>query len=187
MAGRTADALVHMNRVIEIRKVRKVVDANPFQRLARLETCAHGFKIRTVGPDLFMAIHAHRGRRHARGGRSLDRRVAIAAINTVVANVMLMTELDRLLAFDPLARIPSRASNLCRDPKGREQNKDRAINRGPRQVVRAMTENLWHRRKRLADGLVRSLLPADGTGPASPRYFLETVVSYYSGAITLTR
>src|SRR5712691_5203078 len=31
VAGRTADAFVYMNRVIEISEVRKVVDANPFQ------------------------------------------------------------------------------------------------------------------------------------------------------------
>lgn len=147
VAGRTPDALVHMNRVIEVRKVRQVVDPNPFQRLARLETGPHRFQVRTVGPDLFMTIHAHRGRRHAGRSRRLDRRVAIAAIDTIIANVMLMTELDWLLAFDPLARVPSRASNLCRDPKGREQNKDRAINRGPRKVVRAMTEDLWHCRR----------------------------------------
>jgi len=57
---------------------------------------------------------------------------------------MLMTELDWLLALDPLAGVPSRPGNLCRDPKGREENEDRAINRGSRQIVRAVTENLWH-------------------------------------------
>jgi len=136
-----------MNRVIEISEVGKIVDANPLQRFTRLETCAHGFQVRTVGPDLLMTIHAHCGRRHARRGCRLDCRMAIPAIDTIIANVMLVTELNRLLAFDPLARIPSGASNFCRDPKGRKQNEDRAIDRGTRQVIRAMTENLWHRRR----------------------------------------
>jgi hypothetical protein len=113
--------------------------------------------------------------------------VAIAAIDTIIANVMLMTKLDWLLALDPLARVPSRASDFCRDPKGGEQNKDRAVNRGPRQVIRAVTENLWHRRNRLAGVLVRSLLPTDGSGPISKRCYRDTELSYYSGAITLTR
>src|SRR6267154_533820 len=130
--------------MIEIGKVGKVVHADPFQRLPGLETCAHRFQIRAIGPNLFVAIHAHRRRRNSSRGRSLNRRVAIAAINAVVAHMMLMTELDWLLTLDPLAGVPSRPSNLCRNPKGREQNKDGAVNRGPRQIVRAVTENLWH-------------------------------------------
>jgi hypothetical protein len=144
MAGRTAHAFVNVNRVIEIGKVRQVVDADPFQRFTRLETRAHRFQVGTVRPNLLMTVHADgRGRNTGRGG-SLNRRVAIAAINAVVADVVLMTELDWLLAFDPLAGVPSRPGNLCRDPKSCKQNKDGAVNRGPRQIVRAVTENLWH-------------------------------------------
>jgi hypothetical protein len=147
VAGRTADAFVHMNRVIEISEVRKIVDANPLQRLTRLETGANRFQVRTVGPDLFMTIHAHCGRGHARRRCSLDGCVAITAIDTIIANVMLMAELNRLLALDPLARVPSGASDFCRDPEGREQNEDRAVDRGTRQVIRTMAENLWHCRR----------------------------------------
>lgn len=60
---------------------------------------------------------------------------------------MLMTELNWLLGLDELAGVPARPSDLGRDPEGGEQNKNRAVNRGPRQIVRAMTEDLWHRRK----------------------------------------
>ena len=34
------------------------------------------------------------------------------------------------------------------DPERREENKDRAENRGSREIVRAVTENLWHRREK---------------------------------------
>jgi hypothetical protein len=34
--------------------------------------------------------------------------MTIAAINAIVADVVLMTKLDRLLAFNPLARVPRR-------------------------------------------------------------------------------
>src|SRR5437870_13430777 len=94
-----------MNRVIEIREVRKVVHAYPLQRLARLETRAHRFQVRTVGPNLFVAVHANRGRRHARRRRSFNRRVAIPTIDAVVADVVIMTKLTWLLPLDVLARV----------------------------------------------------------------------------------
>ena len=147
VTGRATDAFVHMNRVIEVSEVGQVVNADPFQRLAALETCAHRFEIRTICPDLFVAVHADGGRRHSGRRCCLNRRVAITAINAVITDVMLVAELYELLSFYPLAGVPARASNLCRYPKRGEQNKDRAVNRGPRQIVRAMTEDLWHRRK----------------------------------------
>ena len=144
MTGRTADAFVNVNCVIEICEVRQIVNAHPLQRFARLETCAHRFQIRAVRPDLFVAIHAHGRRRNSGRSGSLDRRVAIATIDAVVADMMLMTELDWLLGLDPLTGVPSRSSDFRRYPEGCEQNKDGAVNRGPRQIVRAVTENLWH-------------------------------------------
>lgn len=147
MTGRAADAFVHMNRVIEIGKVRQVMHPNPLQGLAALETGPHRLQVRTVGPNLFVAIHADSGRRHSGRRCCLNRGVAIAAIDTVIAHVVFMTELDWLLSFDPLAGVPTRPGDLCRYPKRCEQNEDRAVNRGPRQIVRAMTEDLWHRRK----------------------------------------
>jgi|SRR6266567_2170665 len=74
--------------------------------------------------------------------------MAIATIDAIVADVMLVTELDWLLALDPLTGVPSGSGDLCRYPKRREQDKNRAVDRGPRQIVRAMTENLWHRRRK---------------------------------------
>src|ERR1700687_963265 len=61
MTGRATDAFVHMNRVIKVSEVGQVMDANPFQWLCALDTCAHRFEIRTIRPDLFMAVHADRG------------------------------------------------------------------------------------------------------------------------------
>ena len=73
--------------------------------------------------------------------------MAVTAIDAVITDVVFVAELDGLLSFDPLAGVPARPSDLGRDPQCCEQNKDGAVNRGPRQIVRAMTENLWHRRK----------------------------------------
>ncbi len=107
VAGRASDALVHMNRMIEVSEVRQVVNANPFQRLAGFETGAHRLEIRTVSPNLFVAVHADRSRRHPRRRGRLDRGVAVTAVDAVIADVMLVTELDWLLALDPLAGVPS--------------------------------------------------------------------------------
>src|SRR6185503_14217502 len=61
MTRRTANAFVHMNAVIEISVIRKVVDANPFKRFSGTKTRAHRFEIGTVGPDLLVTIHARVG------------------------------------------------------------------------------------------------------------------------------
>jgi hypothetical protein len=101
--------------------------------------------------------------------------VAIAAIDTVIADMMLVAELDWLLALDPLAGVPSRPGYLRRDPEAGEKDKDGAVNRGPRQIVRAMTENLWHvppeRPPLVFEGeLVRLSSRAGGTSPISKRF-----------------
>lgn len=132
MASRTADTLGDVNRVIEVRKVRQVMHANPLERLAGLETRADRFEIRTVRPDLFMTIHADLRRRYSGGGRCLDGGVTVTAIDAVVAHVVLVAELNWLLPLDVLPGVPTRASNLGSYPKRGEQNKDRAKDRGSR-------------------------------------------------------
>lgn len=147
VARRAADAFIHVNRVIEISKVGQVVNSNPLERLSAFETRTHRLEIRAVGPNLFVTIHADRRRGHAcRGGR-LDGSVTIAAINAVITGMMFVTELNWLLALDVRARVPSRAIDFVRDKQCRYQKKERPVDRGPRQIVCAVTENLWHRRR----------------------------------------
>lgn len=133
--------------MIEIGKVRQVMYPDPFQRLAGLETCPNRFEIGTVSPDLLMTAHADSRGRHARGSRSFNRRVTVPTIDAVVAYVVLVTELDWLLPFNPLSRIPARTGDLRCHEQRRDQNKDRTEDRGSRQIIRTVTENLWHRRK----------------------------------------
>jgi hypothetical protein len=117
MTRRAPDAFVHVNRVIEVRKIRQVVNANPSQWLVFFQAVTHRLEIRTVGPNLFVAAHANRGRGNACRGRRLDRRVAVTAINAVIADVMFVTELDGLLTLDVLTGVPAGAIDLSRDPK----------------------------------------------------------------------
>ena len=58
MTGRTADAFIHVDAVIEIDIIRQVVNANPFEWLTSAKAGADRFEIRTVGPYLLVAIHA---------------------------------------------------------------------------------------------------------------------------------
>src|SRR5437870_2117555 len=132
--------------MIEIGEVRHVVHAYPFKRLAALEARAHRLEIRAVGPNLFVAIHADRGRRHSGRRRCLDSCMAITAIDSVIADVMFMTELNWLLALDVSARVPTRAGDFRCYPQRSEQNKNCAKDRRAREIVCAVTKNLWHRR-----------------------------------------
>ena len=61
MTRRTADALFHVNAVIEISVIRQVVNPDPLDRLTGSETRAHGFEVWTLGPDLFVTVHTRRG------------------------------------------------------------------------------------------------------------------------------
>lgn len=118
MTRRATDAFVNVDTVIEKRVVRQIVDPDPLDRFARSQTCAHRFQIGAIRPNLFVTVHARFRRRHAGRRRLLDRRMAITAIDAVVANVMFMAKLDWLLPFDPLSCVPGRAIDFRTDPKG---------------------------------------------------------------------
>ena len=145
--------------------------AHPLQRLTIFETVANRLEIRTVGPNLFMTAHANLRRRHAGRRRLLHRRVTVTAIDAVVPDVMFVTELNWLLALDVLAGVPARAINLSRHPERSEENKDRAEDRGPRQVIGAVTKNLWHRRQNFcahcSDEFIPRLIGREAIGQAT--------------------
>ncbi len=100
MAGGAADSLVHVNAVIEIDKLRQIVDARPLDRFAGPKALAHRRESRAIRPNLRVAIHADFCRRNAGKRARLDRCVAVPAIDAIIANVMLVTKRDRLRARD---------------------------------------------------------------------------------------
>ena len=117
VAGRTTDSFVHVNAVIEIDVVGKIVNTPPLDWFARAKAGADGLEIRAVGPDLLVTVHAHGRRRDAGRRCRFDGRVAIAAVDAVVADVVFVTELNWLVALDPLASVPGRTINLSGYPK----------------------------------------------------------------------
>ena len=58
---RTSNAFIEMDAVVEIDKIRQVVDAAPFERFPGPPTGAHRLQHRAGVPDLGVAIHTGRG------------------------------------------------------------------------------------------------------------------------------
>ncbi len=145
MARCAADALRDMNRVIEINVIRKIVNARPVNRDAALPTIANGRKIGRRREKLRVAIHARLDRGYSGGGRSFNGGVAIPAVDTVIADVMLVAELDGL-ELDDVFLIPVGGA---RNPKEEHVNREhgeraRTNNRGSRERVRTLPKNLRH-------------------------------------------
>src|SRR5436305_785802 len=133
-----------MYAVIEIDEVWKVVDPGPLKRLARTKAGADGFENGRVRPDLGMAGHAGLSGRKTGEGRRLDRRVAVPAIDTVIADMMLVTERNRLIeGYIDIGDKRSRV-NLVRRQHNNTQNHQRRYDTHLRDTVRAAMEQLCH-------------------------------------------
>src|SRR6266536_3459619 len=69
VTGRAADAFVDVNAVVEVHKIRQIVDARPLDRFPRAEALTDRLEERAVREDLRMAVHAgFRWRNSGEGG-----------------------------------------------------------------------------------------------------------------------
>jgi len=73
--------------------------------------------------------------------------VAVTTVDAIVTDVMFVTELNRLLPFDPLTGIPGRTIQFNSDPQQSNNYEESAINRNLCQRVSAVMEDLWHCRR----------------------------------------
>src|SRR5438093_11521763 len=96
MTDLTRHAFCNVNAMIEVYKVRKVMNTDPFERLPRLITCADRMKNLCIGPDLGVTCHAGMGRRNACEGGLFYAGVAITTMNAKSIVVMFMAEGNRL-------------------------------------------------------------------------------------------
>lgn len=97
MTGLAADSPVDMYVVLEVDKIRQVVNARPLQGGIISEAGPHRLENSCLGPDFRVTGHAG-FRRWDTGKRSfLHRRVAEAAVDTHAGYVVLMTEGRRLI------------------------------------------------------------------------------------------
>ena len=144
MTSRAPNALVHVNAVIEINEVGKIVNPRPFDWLSGAPTLANGLEVRAIGPDLRVAIHARLRRRNARVGELLDRRVTVAAIYSVIAYVMLVAELNRLFAREESLSVIRGSVELEKQPDDYRNEEDRAEDTNLGNEVRASMKDLAH-------------------------------------------
>src|SRR5438128_8903998 len=128
MAGRASDAFGDVDAVIEIDEVGQVVDAIPSQRRAAAVRAYQRPQHRRFGIDLRVAGHAGRKRWDTCESGGLYRGVAVAAIDPVVGDVMLMAErhalLDRrgqLCVRPRIDAIRDQAARAQREPDEQEQ------------------------------------------------------------------
>jgi len=146
VTSRATDAFVYVNAVIEINEVGKVVYARPLDRLAGAPAFANGFEIRTVRPDLRMAIHASLGGRNARISKFLNGGMTIAAIDSVISDVMFMAELNGLFAREISLGVVRGSVKFEQKPNDYRDEEDRAEDADFRYEVGASMKDLTHRR-----------------------------------------
>ena len=84
--------------------------------------------------------------------------MTVATVDTIVADVMFMTELDRLLPLHPLARVPRRTIQFDRDPQSGNNDEESAIDRNLSERICTVMEDLWHRRRLSVGAVVKPVL-----------------------------
>jgi len=144
VAGVAADALGHVNAVIEINEVGELVHAGPLQRFAGAVAGADGLKELGVGPDLRVAVHARLGRRNSGEAGGLDRGVTVAAVDAESGDVMLMAEWDRLRLADSGIGHEGGALHDVNDAAQCSDDEYGAENGGAGKCIRAAMEDLRH-------------------------------------------
>ena len=136
-----------MNAVVEINKIWQVVDSRPLERLASAEAGTDRLQKLRIRPNLRMAAHARlRGGKSGEGG-SLNRSVAVAAIDAIVGNVVLVAERNRLVAGYIHICDKRSGVNLISRPNGSSQQQHYGYNADFCQAVRAAVKDLCHARK----------------------------------------
>jgi Protein of unknown function (DUF433) len=138
------DPFINVNTVLEVNEIRQIVDPRPLNRPARAKAVAHRFQNRAFGPNLRVAIHADFRAGDSRKGLGLDRSVAIAAIDPIIAHVMLMAELNRLGASDVSLGGIGRPIDLSHDPDDPGEDEDCSENTELGKGIGAGMKNLGH-------------------------------------------
>ena len=141
---RAANALGHMNAVIEINELGKRVHAYPFDRPILPKALANGLQHRTISPNLRMAGHT-RFRRWQSGKRGLlYRGVTVTAIDSQLGGMVPMAEWHWLHFRHVSFRDVRGTINPVGNEAGYHHEQKEAINREPRNQIRAVMKDLGH-------------------------------------------
>jgi hypothetical protein len=144
MASIATDPFVHMNAVVKVDKVGQYIDPIPGYRLPGLKAVTNRRQDRALRPNLRVAVHANLSRGHARKGRGFDCGMAVPAIDTVIADMMLVTEGDWLIDRGSLAvgkRGTYQKQQSCDNAR---EDKDRAEDADSRKRVSTAVKDLGH-------------------------------------------
>lgn len=144
VTGRTSDSPAHMDTVVEVDEIRKIVDPIPVQRHTARIALSYRFQHRAIGPDLRVACHAGLCRRHAREATFLDAGMAVATIQSQALDVMLVAEWNGLLCGDADIGHVGRTVYRGRHPEKGRHYKECAENAETRKCVRTSMKNLSH-------------------------------------------
>jgi hypothetical protein len=97
MACLATDSFPHMNAMIEVDEIRKVMNADPLERFLCLIARTHRLKHRARVPDLRVTRHTCVGRWNPRKRRRFGRGMAVCALYSQTVDMMFMAERNRLL------------------------------------------------------------------------------------------
>jgi hypothetical protein len=106
-----ADALVHMDTVVEVNEFGQVGHLGPHDGLVLLVAIADRLEQGAIGPDLGVACHTDLCGRDARMGRLRNGPVAIAAIDAQLLGVVFVAEGNRLVRRLPRSGPPRRTGD----------------------------------------------------------------------------
>jgi len=133
-----------MDAVVEIDEIGNIVDSSPLNRLPGSPTFADRLQIGTIRPYLRVTIHTGLGWRDSGVSKLFNSRVAVTAVDAVIANVMFVAELDRLNSRKRRLSVVRRAIKLEQHPDADPDKKHCAENGGLRYEVCASIEDLTH-------------------------------------------
>jgi len=171
VTGFAGDPFADVDSVMEVDVIGSVVNPIPFDGLILLHAGQQGIQHSGVPPQLRVAVHTDFRGRDAGEGFLFDGRVAIAAIDSNIADVVSMTEGNRLWLrdsdFGHIRRThpsPQSANNGC-------DQEDHAENAHASDGIRARVKNLRH----TVDLLMKGTGTAGTTGPGTDRREYEIV------------
>jgi hypothetical protein len=101
VATETADAPVHMRRMVVINVIDRAIEPDPLDRLAAFPALLNGLQLGIVFGHLRVAVHAGRRVRHIRLRGDFHEAVTIPAIHPQLSHVNVVRErhrLDRLVS-----------------------------------------------------------------------------------------
>ena len=92
----TANAAVHVRRVIVVNVIDSAIDPHPLDRVLRFPALPHRFQLRIIFLYLRVAIHAGLSVRHIGMRRHFDKAVTIAAIHSQLGHMDVVWKRDWL-------------------------------------------------------------------------------------------